>query len=108
MLCDLYPSEETDCKHPELIHGSTWAAWAGTNAPMSSYGNGLIQFFEKSFCSYGVCKNVTVCQTVDVIDGVKYYVPLRVDTANRRSQELDKNNNLVKTTWRFQFSFIHI
>ena len=27
-----------------------------------NYGNGLIQFTQKSFCSNGVCNDVTVCQ----------------------------------------------
>ena len=54
----------------------------------SSYGNGLIKFIEKSFCSNGVCNDVTVCQTVDYNGEAKYYVPLRDITANRKSKEL--------------------
>ena len=98
MLTDLYPCQETSCQ--SKIYGPTvspdipgWNDWPNNQV---SYGNGLIKFIEKSFCSNGVCNNVTVCQTVDVIDGTKYYVPLRVDTANRRSKELDKNENLMK------------
>ena len=54
----------------------------------SSYGNGQIKFIEKSFCSNGVCNDVTVCQTVDYNGEAKYYVPLRDVEGNRKSKEL--------------------
>ena len=54
----------------------------------SSYGNGLIKFIEKSFCSNGICNDVTVCQTVDYNGEAKYYVPLRDVEGNRKSKEL--------------------
>ena len=75
LVSDLYPFLETSCNN----RGSS----AG-----SSYGNGLIQFIEKSFCSNGVCNDVTVCQTVDYHGEAKYYVPLRDIEANRHMKEL--------------------
>ena len=44
-----------------------------------NYGNGLIQFQEKSFCANGVCNDVTICQIVTNEGEEKYYVPVEQD-----------------------------
>ena len=41
-----------------------------------NYGNGLIQFTQKSFCSNGVCNDVTVCQVLTSSGEKNYYIPL--------------------------------
>ena len=41
-----------------------------------NYGNGLIQFTQKSFCSNGVCRDVTVCQVSSSSGKKNYYIPV--------------------------------
>ena len=41
-----------------------------------SYGSGTIQFTMKSFCSNGVCNDISVCEIVASSGERKYYVPL--------------------------------
>ena len=41
-----------------------------------NYGNGLIQFTQKSFCSNGVCNDVTVCQVLTSSGEENYYIPV--------------------------------
>ena len=48
-----------------------------------NYGNGLIQFQEKSFCANGICNDVTICQITDEGEE-KYYVPVDQDLNNSR------------------------
>ena len=43
---------------------------------VDNYGNGLIQFTQKSFCSNGVCNDVTVCQVLTSSGEENYYIPV--------------------------------
>ena len=52
----------------------------------SSYGNGLLNFVEKQFCSNDVCEDVTVCQVVTETKEKKFYVP--VDSKLNTSKEM--------------------
>ena len=40
------------------------------------YGNGLLNFAEKSFCKNGICKELTVCQITTNEGEENYYLPL--------------------------------
>ena len=51
-----------------------------------NYGNGLIQFTQKSFCSNGVCNDVTVCQVLTSSGEENYYIP--VDGTLNESKEM--------------------
>ena len=51
-----------------------------------NYGNGLIQFTQKSFCSNGACEDVTVCQVLAGSGEENYYIP--VDGTLNESKEL--------------------
>jgi len=60
--CELY-SSVTKCDDPGLTSAE-------------NYGNGLIKFTEKSFCSNGVCESVTVCRILTRSGDENYYIPL--------------------------------
>ena len=51
-----------------------------------NYGNGLIQFTQKSFCSNSVCNDVTVCQVLTSSGEKNYYIP--VDGTLNESKEM--------------------
>lgn len=51
-----------------------------------NYGNGLLQFTVKEFCSNGVCNDVSVCQIVNDSGEKIYYVP--IDGPANKSKEL--------------------
>ena len=40
------------------------------------YGNGLLNYIDKSFCLDGVCEDVTVCTIHNDVGEENYYVPL--------------------------------
>ena len=40
------------------------------------YGNGLLNYIDKSFCLDGVCEDVTVCKIHNDVGEENYYVPL--------------------------------
>lgn len=56
-------SSVTDCNDPGL---------SGT----INYGNGLINFIEKSFCAHGVCEDVSICQLTNDAGEKNYYLPV--------------------------------
>ena len=51
-----------------------------------NYGNGLIEFTLKSFCSNGVCNDVIVCQVMTGSGEQNYYIP--VDGSLNESKEM--------------------
>ena len=51
-----------------------------------NYGNGLIQFNQKSFCSNDACNDVTVCQVLTSSGEKNYYIP--VDGSLNEMKEL--------------------
>ena len=55
-----------------------------------NYGNGLLNFVEKQFCSNDVCEDVTVCEVVTETKEKKYYVP--VDSKLNTSKEMTNNH----------------
>ena len=65
-------SSITECSDPGL---------SGT----INYGNGLINFIEKSFCAHGICEDVTICQLTNDAGEKNYYLPLG-------SGNISKNN----------------
>ena len=58
-----------------------------------NYGNGLIQFTQKSFCSNGVCNDVTVCQVLTSSGEENYYIPVD-GTFNEMKELVILNNEL--------------
>ena len=78
ILYDIVLSEELNSPKfvSETVLSSVSACSDTGLSDVVNYGNGLIQFQEKSFCANGVCNDVTICQIVTDEGEEKYYVPV--------------------------------
>ena len=58
------------------------------NSSTNSYsnGNGLFQFIQKSFCSNGICNELSVCRLRDDQGEASYYIP--IDGSQNISSEI--------------------
>ena len=67
---------------------------------MANYGNGILQYEEKSFCSNDDCQDVTVCKLVTDEGEEKYYIPVDQSlNKSRANGSGDKTKMKGHTSW---------